>query len=91
MLIGYARVSTVDQNLALQRDALNRPMHRIDAYQMVRRRTAETGLNGKFGCHVFRATGITAYLKAGGTLENTQALAAHESPRTTKLYDQRAA
>jgi site-specific recombinase XerD len=64
-----------------------RPMHRIDAYQMVRRRTAEAGLNGKLGCHVFRATGITAYLEAGGTLENAQAMAAHESPRTTKLYD----
>ena len=24
---------------------------------------------------------------AGGTLENAQAMAAHESPRTTKLYD----
>ena len=35
----------------------------------------------------FRATGITAYLEAGGTLENAQAMAAHESPRTTKLYD----
>ena len=65
----------------------DRPMHRIDAYQMVRRRTAEIGLNGKFGCHVFRATGITAYPEAGGTLENAQAMAAHESPRTTKLYD----
>jgi site-specific recombinase XerD len=63
------------------------PMHRVDAYQMVRRRTAEAGLNGKLGCHVFRATGITAYLEAGGTLENAQAMAAHESPRTTKLYD----
>ena len=60
-------------------------MHRIDAYQMVRRRTVEAGLNGKLGCHVFRATGITAYLEAGGTLENAQAMAAHESPRTTKL------
>ena len=64
-----------------------RAMHRIDAYQMVRRRTAEAGLNGKLGCHVFRATGITAYMEAGGTLENAQAMAAHESPRTTKLYD----
>jgi hypothetical protein len=36
---------------------------------------------------LFRATGITAYLEAGGTLENAQAMAAHESPRTTKLYD----
>ena len=34
----------------------------------------------------FRATGITAYLEAGGTLEKAQEMAAHESPRT-KLYD----
>ena len=63
------------------------PMHRIDAYRMVRRRAAEAGFRQKLGCHVFRATGITAYLEAGGTLENAQAMAAHESPRTTKLYD----
>jgi hypothetical protein len=36
---------------------------------------------------VFRATGITSYLEAEGTLENAQAMAAHESPRTTKLFD----
>jgi hypothetical protein len=41
----------------------------------------------KIGCHTFRATGITAYLEAGGTLENAQAMVAHESPRTMKLYD----
>lgn len=63
------------------------PMHRIDAYRMVRRRAAEAGFKQKLGCHVFRATGITAYLEASGTLENAQAMAAHESPRTTKLYD----
>ena len=34
----------------------------------------------------FRATGITAYLENGCTIENAQAIAAHESPRTTKLY-----
>jgi len=45
------------------------------------------GFEGKLGCHVFRATGITAYLEGGGTLENAQDMAAHESPRTTKLYD----
>ena len=39
------------------------------------------------GCHTFRTTGITAYLESGGTLEHAQAMAAHESPRTTKLYD----
>ena len=43
-----------------------------------------------FGCHTFRATGITAYLKAGGTLENARTMAAHESPRTTKLYNRTA-
>jgi hypothetical protein len=36
---------------------------------------------------LFAPRGITAYLEAGGTLENAQAMAAHESPRTTKLYD----
>jgi integrase len=63
------------------------PMNRVDAYRMVRRRTVEGGFGIKLGCHVFRATGITAYLEAGGSLENAQAMAAHESPRTTKLYD----
>jgi hypothetical protein len=37
--------------------------------------------------HTFRATGITAYLSNGGALEHAQSMAAHESPRTTKLYD----
>jgi integrase len=41
----------------------------------------------KIGCHTFRATGITAYLEAGGTLDDAQLMAAHESLRTTKLYD----
>ncbi len=66
---------------------LTDPMHGVDAYQMIHRRTAEAGFKIYLGCHVFRATGITAYLDAGGTLENAQAMAADESPRTTKLYD----
>jgi hypothetical protein len=28
-------------------------------------------------------------LENGGAIENAQAIAAHESPRTTKLYDRR--
>ena len=40
-------------------------------------------------CHTFRATGITAYLQNNGSLEIAQNIAAHESPRTTKLYDRR--
>src|SRR6202040_1633774 len=41
----------------------------------------------EIGCHTYRATGITAYLANGGALEHAQEIAAHESPRTTKLYD----
>jgi hypothetical protein len=33
------------------------------------------------------ATQGIARPEAGGTLENAQVMAAHESPRTTKLYD----
>jgi site-specific recombinase XerD len=62
-------------------------MNRVDAWRMIQRRAADLGTRVKIGCHTFRATGITAYLEAGGTLENVQAMAAHESPRTTKLYD----
>jgi site-specific recombinase XerD len=62
-------------------------MNRVDAWRMIQRRAADLGTRVKIGCHTFRATGITAYLEAGGTLEKAQAMAAHESPRTTKLYD----
>jgi site-specific recombinase XerD len=62
-------------------------MHRIDAWRMIQRRAAALGLKVRITCHTFRATGITAYMDAGGTLEKAQRMAAHESPRTTKLYD----
>ena len=64
-----------------------KPMNRVDAWRMIQRRAADLGTVVKMGCHTFRATGITAYLNAGGTLEKAQAMAAHESPRSTKLYD----
>src|SRR5579863_1609480 len=63
------------------------PMARTDVLRMVKRRAREAGLPSSTCCHTFRATGITAYLENGGTIENAQAIAAHESPRTTKLYD----
>jgi len=43
----------------------------------------------KIGNHTFRATGITAYLKKGGNLEIAQQIAAHESSRTSGLYNRR--
>jgi integrase len=45
------------------------------------------GIAAPIGCHTSRATGITAYLANGGALGHAQEIAAHESPRTTKLYD----
>ncbi len=65
----------------------DRPMSRIDVLKMIKRRALAIGLSEKVCCHTFRATGITIYLNNGGTLEHAQAIAAHESPRTTKLYD----
>ncbi|SEK55530.1 tyrosine-type recombinase/integrase [Nitrosovibrio tenuis] len=56
---------------------------------MIRRRSAEAAIFTKIGNHSFRATGITEYLRNGGKLEIAQQMAAHESVRTTGLYDRR--
>jgi integrase len=56
---------------------------------MIRRRAAAAGIETPIGNHSFRATGITAYLKSGGTLERAAAMANHSSTRTTQLYDRR--
>jgi integrase len=61
-----------------------------NARLMIRRRTKDAGIETPIGCHTWRATGITVYLKNGGLLEHAQRMAAHSSPRTTKLYDRRA-
>ena len=63
------------------------PMAQADAWRMIRRRAPAAGIMAPIGNHTFRATGITAYLGNGGVLEHAQSMAAHESPRTTKLYD----
>ena len=53
---------------------------------MIERRALFAGLPESTCCRTFRATGITAYLSNGGTIEHAQTIAAHASPRTTKLY-----
>ncbi len=65
----------------------SRPMDPNDALRMIKRRAEEAKLSPDVCCHTFRATGITAYLENGGTIEKAQQIAAHESPKTTKLYD----
>jgi integrase/recombinase XerC len=64
-------------------------MRQADAHAMIRRRPSKAGVATAIGNHSFRATGITAYLKNGGTLEKAAAMANHASTRTTQLYDRR--
>ncbi|TDG27211.1 integrase [Paracraurococcus ruber] len=65
------------------------PLPQANAYAMIQRRAVVAGIGTKIGNHTFRAAGITAYLKNGGTLENAAAMANHASTRTTQLYDRR--
>jgi site-specific recombinase XerD len=65
------------------------PMTQKDGWSMVRRHAIRAGITAPIGNHTFRATGITNFLENGGTLEHAQDMAAHASPRTTRLYDRR--
>jgi integrase len=62
-------------------------MSQADAGRMICRWAKAAGIKAPIGCHTFRATGITAYLENGGTFEQAQAMKAHESPNTHKLYN----
>ena len=64
-------------------------LQQAEAYLMIARRAGAAGIATKLGNHSFRATGITAYLKNGGTLEMAAQMANHASTRTTQLYDRR--
>jgi integrase len=66
------------------------PLPQANAYAMIQRRARAAGIETKIGNHTFRATGVTAYLKNGGTLERAAQMANHASTRTTQLYDRRA-
>ncbi|MDB5744203.1 MAG: int [Polaromonas sp.] len=67
----------------------SRPMSQSDVWRMIGRRAEQAGIKTRIGCHTFRATGITEYLRNGGKLEIVQQMANHESARTTGLYDRR--
>ena len=62
-------------------------LDRHNAWAMVRRRARRAGIQTPISNHSFRATGITAYMKNGGTLEVAQRMAGHADSRTTALYD----
>src|ERR1700730_10722052 len=65
----------------------DRAKNQSDAWCMIGRRAAAAGITAEIGGHTFRATGITAYLANGGAGRHAQEMAAHETPRTPKLYD----
>ena len=52
--------------------------------RMIKRRASRPDLDTTVCCHTFRATGITAYLENGGSLEHAQRIAAHNrsAPRS---------
>jgi integrase len=60
-----------------------------NAYAIIQRPARAGGIRTRIGNHTFRATGITAYLKNGGTLEKAAMIANHTLTRTTQLYDRR--
>jgi integrase/recombinase XerD len=64
-------------------------LHPDEALMMVKARAIAAGLTESTCCHTFRATGITAYLSNGGSLENAQYMAGQASASTMKLYDRR--
>ena len=72
------------------RGLTGRALSRRLVLAMIKRRAAAADLPPSTCCHTFRATGITAYLSNGGTLEHAQQIAGHASPKTTKLYDRTA-
>ena len=81
------RKSSLFRSIDRHRTLTTRPMSRIDAWKMIKRRAKAIGLPEEICNHTFRATGITAYLENSGTIEHAQQIANHESPKTTKLYD----
>ena len=73
-----------------RRQLTGRRLNRTEAWYMVRRRARAAGIDTPVSCHTFRATGITAYLEhPDAKLEEAQKMAAHNDPKTTRLYDRR--
>ena len=97
--VGFSRVpisgineqkkSPLFRTVSRERVLTENRLHRTDVLRMIKRRACDANLPDNLCCHTFRATGITVFLQNGGLLEQAQKIAAHESVRTTKLYDRR--
>ena len=69
----------------------NAPPHRQNTAsfrRFARRRASAAGIATTLGKHSFRAIGIMAYLKNGGTLEKAAATANHASPLCDRRRDE---
>jgi integrase/recombinase XerD len=84
-----AKSSPLFRSFNRKQDLSNDRLTRREALAMIKRRALATGLGDRICNHTFRATGITNFLENDGTIEKAMQIAAHESPRTTKLYDRR--
>lgn len=71
------------------RKLTERGLQRQEAWAMIKRRALAAGVNAAACNHTFRASGITNFLRNGGSRDNAQKIAAHEDSRTTALYDRR--
>jgi integrase len=87
--IGEQKKTPLFRSINSKRQLTERRLDRHRAWAMIKRRARKAELSENVSPHSFRATGITAYLTNGGSLEMAQQIAAHASPRTTKLYDRR--
>jgi hypothetical protein len=76
------RFRTVDRTGQLRETFLDR----IEVFKIVKRRVRAAVFRPRNRCHLFRATGITAYLEYCGVTKKGRAVTTHESPQATKLY-----
>ena len=84
---GIQSVQPLSQSVnSLGTAVTGRALNRYNAWAAIRKRAKAAGFLTPVGCHTWRATGITIYLKNDGWFEHAQQMAGHESPRTTKLY-----
>ena len=79
--------SPLFRTIGRRRDLTSNAMHRNDALRMIKRRAIAVGVSHHLCSHSFRATGITEYMRNGGTLEKAQQMAAHASATTTQMYN----
>jgi integrase len=65
----------------------DKPMSQPDAWRMIRRRATAAGIAAESAATRSAPPGSPPISPMVGALEHAQEMAAHESPRTTKLYD----